>query len=161
MIEGYTYVVHMKLVWIGITIVGLIFLTGCVGGGLFDCGSNIQCFKERAANCEPTLLTITNSTEIGIGTMSMTTRAEIRGGTLEECTFYMKIEDISISGNLTPTQQQLFESMMGILEGKDMTCIVSTAQISGKTPSTGMADPNACSGSLLDVVGELGGTFTP
>lgn len=151
----------MKLVWIGMTIVGLVFLIGCFEAGLYDCGSDINCFKERAVKCEPTLLTITNSTSTTLGTMSMTTRAEVQGGTLEKCTFYMKIEDISISGNLTPTQKQLFDSMMGVLKGKDMTCVLPAAQMSGKTPSTGMVNSSACSGSLIDTMKELQASVTP
>lgn len=164
MIMCYTYVVHMKLAWLGVMTVGLtLLLAGCLGGGLYDCGSDVACFQEKAASCEPALITITNTTTLpGTGTMSMTMRAEIQGGTVEECTFYMKIEDISLSGgDLTPAEQQMFDAVLGIMEGKDMTCKVPATQLGGTTPSTGIADPDACTGSLIDTMEEMTGSFTP
>ena len=72
---------------------------------------------------------------------------EVKGGTVDSCTVYMKVEDFSFGPDAT-AEEAMAASMF---KGKEMTC-------TGPVSEEGMdVDPtsDACSGSLVDTMNAL------
>ena len=155
---------------LGVSLV--LFVAGCNtpgAGGLKDCGMDAQCFEESAAKCEGARVKIDSSQQPGASTRgpAIVMLAEIRGGTLDACKFYMKFDDFKWPAGYTPTQEDLLG--VSLIKGKDMECTLPVNQISptgsGSIGGQPDFDINKCTGTLVDLFkgigGGLGGGYTP
>lgn len=141
-----------KIVLLALPILATILLAGCSGpGGIYDCGSNLQCFQQRADKCEPAKLTFTNTSQSIYVPVNIRAKAEVQGGSTDACKYYFMIEDISPAVLLPPNQQQLFNSTFGAYEGKDLTCILPASSYK-KPPLLPSLDADSCNGTLKDLV---------
>jgi len=75
--------------------------------GPIDCQTDIDCFIEASANCQP--VTVTHTVTIDMFGLVMTSRAflEIKGLEADKCVFYMKTEQIDIEFSEELIQQML------------------------------------------------------
>ena len=136
-------------------VLGMLFFTGClddIGAGLHDCGSDMDCFESYAENCTPAKVGNVTESE----GMTIAIRAQIRSGTLEECTSWVILDTITLDiPSATQQHQQAIAFMKQMLEGKDMTCVgPASREIGELTGQTGN-----CSGPLFDAIAQFFGTF--
>ena len=126
-----------------LAIIAAVFLSGCTGEPMKDCGSDSTCFEAAIAACERAKVRTTD-TDPSMGGATVTVYGEVRGGTVDSCTVYMKIEDFSFGQDVTPEEQ----AAAGMMKGADMTC--TGPIVDGRMD----ADPNsdACTGSLVDIM---------
>jgi hypothetical protein len=148
-------------------------LAGCTGGGggsLFtkDCGNvtgNIagdaayKCFNDSAAKCAPAKLKVDTRYMLATGystnVVGYLMYMEIKGGTQQACKFYSRYDDLFMPTGLTPEQQQNLTATASLLKGKDMTCTMTTAEIT--TGEMGLEDTcSKCTGTVIDLLKTMG-----
>ncbi|GEM_PF-7074355 len=132
-----------------------VLLAGCanvpVNLNLYNCGSDITCFEEKAQQCTPSKVVLTKDSGNANNQISMTVRSEIQGGNLSSCQFYVVVQDAKIlSSNLSSTDRIIADTLIGAFKGRDMTCVLPANQITiGGTSS--LATTASCQGSLIDL----------
>ena len=132
--------------WFFVLLLGLVVLfAGCIQqpketSGLKDCGSNVSCFQEEALKCGRAKVKAFQEIP-GVGGASY--YAEVRGGSLENCSFYLRIIEISL-----PDNASIEEKMAAVLvKGKEAECWLP---VTGDFVSE--INENSCKGSLIDLI---------
>jgi hypothetical protein len=132
----------MKKIAAFLSVVFLVVLSGCLGPELKDCGTDRDCFMEAMEACEPAKV----RNEMPALDGSTTTYMEVRGGTMDSCTFYYKFADATAPSDATAEERA---AVMAII-GSDMTCVAPV-----QTFITGMQDGSfltSCEGPLKDTM---------
>ena len=105
---------------IAVMIIAMFFLIGCIGETIpefegKDCGADILCYQEALQTCTPAKVEVAQAT----GDIGVTLYSHIQGGTIESCTIYQKITEITI-----PEGTDTFQAMaINTMKGADATCI--------------------------------------
>ncbi|MFH0987095.1 MAG: hypothetical protein V1911_03565 [Candidatus Micrarchaeota archaeon] len=122
----------MKYAILIVLLTVIVGLTGCVGGGVKDCGDDPICFALYAKTCSPAIATLNDS--------GITTSLEIKGGTDDACEISVMIDE--------------FESVPAF-EGKEMTCAIPTDAITFDSDLTTIELLDSCTGELADMLKSL------
>lgn len=93
-----------------------------------DCGTDLDCFIQAAANCN--LAKVTHTATINFSGIKQTTTSfwEIKGRELNKCIFYLRTEKIDLTfppevpQNVVEQQKEIYKK----LEGRDGTCKFNT-----------------------------------
>ncbi|MFH2105960.1 MAG: hypothetical protein ABII22_01760 [Candidatus Micrarchaeota archaeon] len=110
------------------------YIFGCTSGPqMKDCGTDSACFEEAAKTCSPAKV---KSVEEG-----MEVEGTLKGIEGNNCIISLKI---------------VKSSTVTILEGKEMTCKVPKDAMAEKSTDFEGIDPDACTGSLVDLLKSMG-----
>jgi hypothetical protein len=116
-------------------------LAGCAGGGgplgMKDCGTDKACFDAAALNCTPARA-IAN---ISDGTIMFS--AEVRGGTLSACNYYVKLTSATPPAGVSEEEKAMIMPYVG----KDLTCTVPAVE-GGAFGVTYSQVEGSCTGEL-------------
>jgi hypothetical protein len=126
------------------TVIFAVLLSGCFGPPLKDCGTDLACFEEAAEICEPAKVRYEMGTaELGVEGAGIVLYMEVRGGTMDECSYYYQLADVKLPAG-TPAESQ---AAVALLIGSDMVCTTSV-QIAS---TGGQPFIDSCEGSLKDL----------
>ena len=101
-------------------VIAMVFMIGCVQQPIpefegKDCGTNITCYQEAMAQCQPAKV----ETSQEINGITVTLYSHIQGGTAQECTIYQRIKDIEVPEDTKPEEMLVINAM----KGADATCV--------------------------------------
>jgi hypothetical protein len=133
-------------------VIGFVLLAGCIGaaGPGKACGTDETCIKSAMATCEQA------HGWLSIPYSSITTKLylEVRSGTPSACTYYFRIENITLATGASAEAQ----TGAALMKGKDMTCVGAASN--AEQMFTNM---QGCTGSFVDLMKTfgVGGGYSP
>ena len=134
--------------YIVLSVLALVFVSGCVQSSPVNCGSDEACFKENAANCTPATYAYDAADE----GYSLSINAEIRGVQEARCVFYMKVSQADIPDDALSIFPELAD-----IEGTEMTCRFPVDELMNDTDPDNVLNPlgDYCEGSYKDLMEQM------
>lgn len=136
---------------IGLVVV-IAIITMALGGigGAPHCGEDVDCYLEKAKECEPVALTMADSSSTGGITMSYSSTIEVKGGTPEECDVLLRVDKLDITGDIPDMFKDQIDQLKEI-EGKSRTCTVDTSTMTENVPMGVPTNEDDCSGDTISM----------
>ena len=149
-----------KIIFLGILAAALL-VTGCLVGSpkppapaTYDCGSDMQCFLQRArATCGPANVTITR---LGVQIYAEVTPSG------ENCNVFIRLKDIQLPANSSAEDSQALEDLRPLFPLATMNCNFTKEQLTRLEDQGFLTEDevlNQCHGLLKEQIVEQEGLF--